>query len=106
MFGAPCQYVAFLSRMTWSPLRHSVVLNGPLNTVGPVFSGAVSISSFDASVTYLPKTWVGSGWIVLRSRIAGHETLVIVMVIFFGFPLSTLTPGRAVAVPAAQPLKH
>src|SRR5438132_11071801 len=60
-FGAPCQYVSFLLRMTWSPLRHSENLNEPLNTVGAVFSAALSKSSgFDVAVTYLPKTCVGS----------------------------------------------
>ena len=65
----------------------------------------MSISSFEASVTYLPNTWVGRGGMVLRSRIAGHDTLVNVMLTFFGFAGSTFTPGRVVAVPAEYSLK-
>ncbi len=61
--------------------------------VGEAFSGAVSRSSgFDVAVRYLPYTCVGSGWIVFRSRIAGHETRVIFTENFFGFALSSVMP--------------
>src|SRR5438477_6074805 len=103
-FGAPCQYVSFLLRMTWSPLRHSTNLNWPLNTVGWVFSGALSISSFDESCTYFPNICVGSG-LMLRSLIAGQLTLVNVIENFFGFELSALKPGIVVAFPSEQSLK-
>ncbi len=58
--GVPCQYVSFLEKMAWSPLRHSLNLNGPLATVGFVFSTALSKSAgVDVGVRYLPKTCVG-----------------------------------------------
>jgi osmoprotectant transport system permease protein len=70
-----------------------------LTTVGAVFSGAESISSFDVSVTYLPNTWVGSTY-PMRSMMAEHETFAIVTVNFFGFAGSIATPGIVVAVPS------
>src|ERR1700704_2656120 len=87
--------------MTWSPLRHSLKVNGPLTTVGAVFSAAVSKSAaFDVAVRYLPKTWVGIGLAVAppRSRIAGHETLVILTLNFFGLAVSSVTPEIVDAV--------
>src|SRR5439155_4865476 len=87
--------------MTWSPLRHSLNVNGPLKTVGAVFSGALSKSSaFEVAVRYLPNTCVGSGGIVFRSRIAGHETFVSRTVHFLALPLSMAMPeiDEAVAV--------
>ena len=84
--------------MTWSPFRHSENLNAPLKTVGAVFSGAVSISSFELSVTYLPKTWVGNVY-PLRSMIAGQLILVSLTENFFGLALSIFTPEISFAVP-------
>src|SRR5919108_599436 len=87
--------------MIWSPLRHSLNLNGPSVTAGFVFSGALSKSSaFAEAVTYLPKTCVGSGLADAppRSRIAGHETFVSVTVNFFGFDESIAMPEIVSAV--------
>src|SRR5688572_17546591 len=84
--------------MAWSPLRHSLNLKGPLETVGFVFSGALSKSAaVDVGVRYLPKTWVGIVY-PMRSMIAGHDTLVILTDHFFGFALSIVTPEIDVAV--------
>ena len=103
--GAPCQYVVFLPRITWSPLRHSLKVNGPLNTVGFVFSGALSMSSgFDVAVTYLPKTWVGSTY-PMSWMIAGHETFAILTVHFFGLAVSSVTPVMVVALASLKSLK-
>ncbi len=97
MFGAPCQYVSFLLKIAWSPLRHSLNLNGPLETVGFVFSGALSKSSgFDVAVRYFPNTCVGMVY-PIRSRIAGQDTFAIFTDHFFGFAASMVTPEIDVA---------
>src|SRR4051812_23814765 len=88
--------------ITWSPLRHSLNVNGPLTTCGLVFSVALSKSAgFDVAVRYLPKTCVGIGLAVAppRSRIAAHETLVILTLNFFGLEVSIVTPEIDCAVP-------
>jgi hypothetical protein len=84
--------------MTWSPLRHSLKVNGPLTTVGFVFSGALSMSSgLEVAVTYLPKTCVGSVY-PMSWMIAGHETFAILTVHFLGLAASIVTPVIVVAL--------
>src|SRR6185436_866984 len=87
--------------MIWSPLRHSLKVNGPLTTCGFVFSAALSKSSaLLEAPRYLLKTCVGIGLAVAppRSRIAAHETFVIFTLNFFGFALSAVKPEIDVAV--------
>jgi len=77
--------------MTWSPCRHSLNLNGPLNTVGALFSGALSIASSCPAAAYLPNTWVGRTYPLMSSS-AGHATALSVMLSFLGLAGSILTP--------------
>ena len=88
--------------MTWSPLRHSLNLNGPLATVGAVFSGAASMFFVGSlSTVYLPKMCVGSGPAVVPNAFtsAGQKAFVNFTLNFLGFDLSTWMPEIAVAVP-------
>ena len=88
--------MSFFVRMTWSPWRHSLNLNGPLNTVGAVFSGALSIASSCPAAAYLPNTCVGRTYPEM-SRSAGQAIALSVTVNFLGFAESILTPEISAA---------
>ena len=87
--------------MTWSPLRHSLNLNGPLTAVGAAFSGAVSMF-FDGSLStvYLPKTCAGIGAMPKTFIRAGQNDFPNLTVNFLGFAESIVIPDIDVAFPS------
>src|SRR5688572_32541188 len=90
--------------MTWSPLRHSLKTYGPLETVGAVFSGALSIASAWPGATYLPKMCVGIGPALEPNALtsAGQKTLANFTLNFLGSAASIFTPEIVVAVPSTN----
>ncbi len=98
--GAPLKYASFRVRIVWSPLRHSLNLNGPLATGGLLFSAASSTTFVGSlSTVYLPKMWSGIGAEPKTLTMAGQNTRVNLTVNFFGSALSILIPEMSVALP-------
>ena len=98
--GTPFQYVSLRLRMTWSPFRHSLNLNGPLATGGALFSAASStVFEGSLSTVYLPKMCSGIGAAPKTFATAGQKIRVNFTVNFLGFAVSIVIPEMLVALP-------